>query len=114
MGNLDGRFGERTSWLGSRKGRLKSLFFPMTLILTYFTGDRRGVPASFDILVDGTRIAEERVERSEPSRFVDVEHRIPGGLVQGKQKVTIRFQAKTGSQVATLFGLRVIRGDAER
>ena len=27
MGNLDGRFGERTSWLGSRKGRLKSLFF---------------------------------------------------------------------------------------
>jgi hypothetical protein len=87
---------------------------PMTLILTYFTGDRRGVPASFDILVDGTRIAEEHVERSEPSRFLDVEHAIPAELVRAKQKVTLRFQAKTGSQVATIFGLRVIRADAER
>ena len=87
---------------------------PTTLILTYFTGDRRGVPASFDILVDGTRIAEEHVERSEPSRFVNVEHAVPPALVQGRQRVTVRFQAKQGSQVATIFGLRVIRGDAER
>jgi len=86
----------------------------MTLMLTYFTGDRRGVPASFDILVDGTRIAEAHVERSEPSRFLDVEYAIPAELVQGKQKVTVRFQAKPGSQVATIFGLRVIRGTAPR
>ena len=28
--------------------------------------------------------------------------------------VTVRFQAKTGSQIATVFGLRMIRGDAAR
>jgi len=39
---------------------------------------------------------------------------IPAELVQGKQKVTVRFQAKPGSQVATIFGLRVIRGTAPR
>jgi hypothetical protein len=87
---------------------------PMTLILTYFTGDRRGTPATFDILVDGTRIAEERVARSEPSRFLDIEHAIPSELVRGKQKVTVRFQAGEGSQIATIFGLRMIRGDAPR
>jgi pimeloyl-ACP methyl ester carboxylesterase len=32
MGNLDGRFAERTSWLGSRKGRLNSLFFHIHLV----------------------------------------------------------------------------------
>jgi len=28
--------------------------------------------------------------------------------------VTVRFQAKDGSQIATVFGLRMIRGDAAR
>jgi hypothetical protein len=87
---------------------------PMTLILTYYTGDRRGTPATFDILVDGVLIAEERVERNEPSRFIDLEHAIPADLVRGKRKVTIRFQATENSQVATIFGLRVIRGIAPR
>ena len=64
--------------------------------------------------MDGARIAEERVERSEPSRFLDIEHAIPRNPVQGKHKVTVRFEAKPGSQIATIFGLRMIRGDAER
>jgi hypothetical protein len=35
-------------------------------------------------------------------------------MVAGKARVTVRFQAHEGSQIATLFGVRVIRGDAAR
>ena len=64
-------------------------------------------------LDDGIRIAEEHVERSEPSRFVDVEHAIPPELVGDKRTVTVRFQAKE-DRIATIFGVRMIRGDAQR
>jgi hypothetical protein len=46
--------------------------------------------------------------------FFDVEYPLPEEVVRGKSKVTVRFQAKEGSQIATVFGLRVIRGDAAR
>jgi hypothetical protein len=32
-------------------------------------------------------------------------------MVQGKSSVTLRFQAKDGSQIAAVYGLRVIRAD---
>jgi hypothetical protein len=87
---------------------------PMTLVLTYFSGDRRAMPARFDILVDGRTVASPELRLRDPQEFFDVEYRLPVELVRGKEKVTVRFQAKEGSQVATVFGLRTIRGDAER
>jgi hypothetical protein len=87
---------------------------PMTLIATYYSDDRRGTPADFEVLVDGQRVAEPRLERTEPPRFFDIEYPVPDALVRGKQKVTVRFQAKAGSQIATVFALRMIRADAER
>jgi len=35
--------------------------------------------------------------------------RILPALVQGKQKVTVRFQATGGNDIAAVFGLRMIR-----
>jgi DUF1680 family protein len=87
---------------------------PMTMILTYYSGDRRGTPAEFEILIDGRRVAEQEQRLTEPPRFFDVEYPLPAELVGGKDKVTVRFQAKQGSQIATVFGLRMIRADAER
>jgi len=87
---------------------------PMTLIATYYSGDRRGTPAAFDILVDGKRVAGQEVRLSDKPAFFDAEYPIPAELVHGKEKVTVRFQAKDGSQIATMFGLRMIRGDAAR
>ena len=87
---------------------------PMVLILTYYSEDRRGTPASFDILVDGAVIAAPEIGRSDPPRFYDVEYPVPATLVAGKQDVTVRFEADQGSQIATVFGLRMIRGDANR
>jgi hypothetical protein len=32
-------------------------------------------------------------------------------VVRGKQKVTVRFQATNGNDIAAVFGLRTIRGN---
>jgi uncharacterized protein len=87
---------------------------PMTLIATYFSGDRRGTPADFEIQVDGRRLTDQQLRLADPHRFFDLEYPLPQELVRGKSKVTVRFQAKAASQIATIFGLRMIRGDAER
>ncbi len=87
---------------------------PMTLILTHYSEDRRGTPAAFEIRIDGQRLAEAEVGRSEPPRFYEVEYPIPAELARGKDSVTVRFEARAGSQIATVFGLRMIRADAPR
>ena len=87
---------------------------PMTLIATYYSGDRRGAPADFEIQVEGRRVAEQQLRLTDPHRFFDVEYPVPGELIRGKDKVTVRFQAKPSSQIATVFGLRMIRGAAPR
>ena len=84
---------------------------PIALIATYYSDDRRGMPADFEVQVDGQRVAEVKLERNDPPRFFDVTYPIPAELVKDKQKVTVRFQAKAGSQVATVFGLRVVKAD---
>jgi hypothetical protein len=107
-----------------RRGRFGSTWFsydapvdsahPMTLVVTYYSGDRRGMPASFTVLVDGDRVADQELRFADPMRFFDVAYAVPSRLVQGKQKVTVRFQAADGGRVATVFGVRMIRGEAPR
>ncbi len=87
---------------------------PMVLLATYYSGDRRGTPAEFEIQVDGRRVADQTLRLSDPHRFFDVEYRIPEELIGGKASVTVRFEAKAGSQIATVFALRMVRGDSAR
>jgi hypothetical protein len=86
----------------------------MALVLTFYSDDRRSAPGTFDILVDGERVAVQEVGRGFPRRFYDVTHAIPAGMVEGKGKVTVRFQAHEGSQVSTVYGVRMIRADDVR
>jgi len=110
---IQGRPGRRgTSWFSYDVPVEPS--HPMTVIATYYSGDRRGTPAEFDILVVGTLIAEQTIEQSDPHRFFDVAYSIPEELVRGTERVTVKFQAKHGSQIATVFGLRIIRGTPPR
>jgi DUF1680 family protein len=84
---------------------------PMALVATYYSADRRTSPASFEILVDGQRIAEPEVPRTDPGRFYDATYALPAALVDGKTAVTVKFQSKPGSQVAAVYGLRMVRAD---
>ena len=87
---------------------------PAILVVTY-SNDARGRKGGFDILVDGAKIGEQTMERRTPEqdlRFFDVKYALPIDIVKGKQKVTVRFQAKEGSAIPGVFGIRTVRADA--
>jgi len=85
----------------------------MTVIVTYSNDERaRG---TFNILVDGEKVGEHATDRHSPdqeTRFIDVPYEIPAALVQGKQKVTVRFQAADGNVISAVYGIRMVRADA--
>jgi DUF1680 family protein len=84
---------------------------PMALVVTYHSGERRR-RATFEILANGQRIGTEEVKVGSPPRFYDAQYALPAELLKDKQKVTVRFQATDGNEIATIFGLRMIRADA--
>ncbi|MFO1490486.1 MAG: glycoside hydrolase family 127 protein [Kiritimatiellia bacterium] len=76
----------------------------VNLVCTYWGGD--GGNREFDILVEDRMIATQTLRKNRPGEFFDVTYRVPGGLVRGKQFVTVRFQAHPGAQAGGLFGCR--------
>jgi DUF1680 family protein len=80
---------------------------PNTLVVTYHTDNRR--MRTFDVFVDGRRIAAQTLDESSESRFVDVEYPLPPAAVGANRKVTVRFQATNGNEIGAVFGLRTIR-----
>jgi hypothetical protein len=85
---------------------------PMTLLITYNSGDI--VARSFDISIDGTRLKAETIAPAPPAKLYDVEYALPADLVKGKQKITVRFDATGANGISAVYGLRMIRGHAER
>ena len=85
---------------------------PMALVVTYNSGEWR--KRTFDILVDGQRAGQQVVGNEGEPHFFDAEYAIPASLTAGKQKVTVRFQATEGNEIAAVFGIRMIRADAAR
>ncbi|MCL4194426.1 MAG: glycoside hydrolase family 127 protein, partial [Thermoguttaceae bacterium] len=80
---------------------------PVVLSATYWGSDsgRR----TFDILVDGQKIATQTLANNAPDKFFDVEYPVPQNLTQGRQTVTVRFQAQPGSIAGGLFDLMTLR-----
>jgi hypothetical protein len=80
---------------------------PLSLICSYW-GSETG-PRTFDILVDGIKIAAQSLQNDKPGEFFDVTYAIPEDLTRGKNKITIRFQARAGNTAGGFYGLRIIR-----
>jgi DUF1680 family protein len=78
----------------------------LSLVVTYHSDQPR--PRRFDILVDGTRVAEETRPASGASRFLDVEYALSPTVIEGKPQVTVRFQAVEGREIAPVFGIRLV------
>jgi hypothetical protein len=81
---------------------------PLALVVTYHSDQPR--PRSFEILVDDARIATQTVPASGVSRFLDMNYALPAAVLAGKQRVTVRFQATEGREIAAVYGVRIIRG----
>jgi hypothetical protein len=82
---------------------------PAALVVTYNRDNRRA--RSFEVLVDGERLAEESFPFDSESRFFDREYALPATLVAGKSRLTVRFQATGANEIAPVYGLRLIRAD---
>jgi len=80
---------------------------PQELRVTYWGSD--GGTRAFDILVDGAKIATERLEAKHPEEFYDEVYAIPQGLSKGKNKVTVRFQAQPGNTAGGVFQCRILK-----
>ena len=85
---------------------------PMAIVVTYYHDEWR--KRTFDILVDGEKVGAQVIERGGVPHFFDVEYAVPAALVTGKKVVTVRLQATGGNEIAGVYGVRVIRADAER
>ena len=120
--NQQGEETTRDSKLGRSARRGKKWFSydmpvestePISLVVTYFDEERG--KRTFEILVDGQRIGEQSLERrpngSAAGHFFDVEYKVPVELLKDKKKLTVRFQATGGNEIAAIYGIRLIRGE---
>lgn len=80
---------------------------PLTLRCTYWGNDSGN--RVFDILVNDQKIATQKLEKNRPGEFFDVDYSVPAALTQGKQRVTVKFQAHPDAIVGGLFGLLVLK-----
>jgi hypothetical protein len=79
------------------------------LLCTYWGSDRGG--RTFDILVDGKKVATEELLGKAPGEFYDVTYSIPPDLTRGRGKVTVKLQAHPRNTAGGLFGARVLKGE---
>jgi len=75
------------------------------LLVCAFVGSE-GRQRSFDILVDGEKVATQSLE-IHPTEVFDYEYKLPEQLTRGKQKITVKFQALPNSSAGQLLDVRV-------
>jgi len=89
-------------WFGYRMRVLPD--GPVALVCTY--PGRQNDRHEFDVLVDGRKIASERLEEYGADRRLDREYPIPVALTRGKSEVTVTLQAHARSAAGALLELR--------
>jgi len=80
---------------------------PAALVVTYHRDQRR--EHTFRLLVAGERVGEETVPRDTRPAFFDVAYPVPAGLVAGQPSAIVRVEAAEGSDIAPVFGIRLVR-----
>ena len=78
----------------------------MTLVCTFVGSEGRR--RAFEILVDGEKIASQTLE-NHPTELFDIEYKLPETLTKGKQSITVRFQALSGSTAGSVYDVRIIK-----
>jgi len=79
---------------------------PAELLCAYWGSDVG--PREFDILVDGRKIATQKLARNRPEQFFDVVYPVPEELTKGKQTVVVGFQGRPGNTAGGVFDCRVL------
>jgi DUF1680 family protein len=79
---------------------------PADLLVAYWGSDGG---REFDILVDGTKVATQKLENNKPGEFFDVVYPLSAEMTKDKEKVTVRFQALPGRMAGGVFDCRILR-----
>lgn len=82
---------------------------PAELLCAYWGGESGA--RSFDILVDGQKLATQTLNADKPNEFFEKTYAIPENLTRGKQKVNVRFQAQPGNFAGGVFGVKTLKRD---
>ena len=82
---------------------------PVALVCTYL-GDDAG-PREFDILVEGEKVATQKLDHNRPGEFFDVEYPLPADLIRGKALITVKLQAHPTNFAGGVFGCGIRRTD---
>ncbi|MHB8970820.1 MAG: beta-L-arabinofuranosidase domain-containing protein [Pirellulaceae bacterium] len=80
---------------------------PMTVMCTYWGSDAGN--REFDVLVNDTKIAAQRLTAAQPGEFFDVVYDIPASCTSGRTSITLRFQAHPGATAGGVFGCRILK-----
>ena len=78
-----------------------------TLRVTYWGGESGN--RTFDILIDGQKLATQKLSQDKPNEFFEREYAIPAEVTRGKTKVSVRFQAQPNNMAGGIFGARMLR-----
>ena len=70
------------------------------LVVKYFSGD---AGRRFVILVDGQLLEDVTIENTNPDGFYDAYYQLPAEMVEGKEKVTVTFEARYNSYAGGIF-----------
>jgi len=77
------------------------------LMVTYWGSDTGS--RTFDVMIDGRKIATQTLNMNQPDEFFDVTYPIPEELGKNKDKVTVRFQSHSGTMAGGVFGCRIVK-----
>jgi len=77
------------------------------LLCTYWGSDAGN--RVFDVLVEGEKIATQRLQGNRPNQFFDVTYPIPETLTRNRERATVRFQAHPGAWAGGVFGVRILK-----
>lgn len=80
---------------------------PMTLACLYWGSDKP--PRTFDILIDGKKLATQSLDHNKPDEFFEVQTQIPPDLTRGKQKVTVTFRAREDNTAGGVFECAILK-----
>jgi hypothetical protein len=102
--NRKARGAERGGWLSfDMKVKRGS---SMALVIEYwggFTGSK-----TFDILVDGVKVATENISGKKDGEFIDVQYEIPSEIIDGKETITVKFDPHAGHRAGPFFYARTV------
>jgi hypothetical protein len=79
---------------------------PHQLCVTYWGSD---VGREFDILVDGVKLANQKLDNNRPDQLYNEVYELPNALIGGKDTITVRFQGRPRSTAGGVFACHVLK-----